>query len=61
MKDEMDFARLIRRAVRRNPYRPSVRYIRGQLASCAAAHIESQFFVHTFSIFICGQSTRFVR
>jgi len=42
---QMDFAQLIR----------------GQLASCAAAHMESQFFVHTFSIFICRQSMRFIR
>lgn len=34
---------------------------RGQLASYAAAHSGSQFRVHTFTVFICGQFARFIR
>jgi hypothetical protein len=33
----------------------------GQICSYAAAHTGSQFRVHTFTLSICGQSTRFIR
>jgi hypothetical protein len=34
---------------------------RGQLCSYAAAHVGSQFRVHTFTLSICGKSARFIR
>jgi hypothetical protein len=34
---------------------------RGQLCSYAAAHAGSQFRVHTFTVYICGKSARFIR
>jgi hypothetical protein len=37
------------------------RLVRGQLASYAVAHTGSQFRVHTFTVFIRGQSARFIR
>ena len=37
------------------------RLVRGQLASYVAAHTGSQFRVHTFTVFICGQSARLIR
>jgi len=33
---------------------------RGQLCSYAAAHVGSQFCVHTITLSICGQSARFI-
>jgi hypothetical protein len=37
------------------------RFNRGQLCSYAAAHVGSQFHVHTFTLSICGSSARFIR
>jgi hypothetical protein len=37
------------------------RFHLGQLCSYAAAHVGSQFCVHTFTLLLCGRSARFIR